>query len=56
MEKELLHLRKSKKGIKIRELLFQSILFITDGTNSSLDSFDTLKSDESTMYIVPHLL
>ena len=40
-------LRKSKKGIKLEEAFFQLVLFFTDGTESSLKTFDTLQKDEA---------
>ena len=40
-------LRKSKKGIKLKEAFLQILLFLADGTEHSLESFDRLKEDES---------
>jgi len=40
-------LRKSKKGIKLEEAFLQVLLFLADGTEHSLESFDKLSQDES---------
>jgi hypothetical protein len=40
-------LRKSKKGIKLKEAFLQILLFLADGTEQSLESFDRLNQDES---------
>ena len=47
LAKVLQDLRKSKKGIKLEEAFFQLVLFFTDGTESSLKTFDTLQKDEA---------
>lgn len=40
-------LRKSKKGIKLKDAFLQVLLFLADGTQQSLESFDRLIQDES---------
>jgi len=47
LAKVLKDLRKSKKGIKLEEAFLQIVLFFTDGTESSLKTFDTLQKDEA---------
>ena len=47
LAKILVDLRKSKKGIKLKEAFFQVLLFFADGTDSALDAFDKLQKNEA---------
>ena len=47
LEEALIHLRKSKKGIKLSDAFFQLLLFFADGTEKCLKGFDKLKDNKA---------
>ena len=47
LAKILADLRKSKKGIKLKEAFFQVLLFLADGTDSTLETFDRLQKNKA---------
>ena len=47
LERTLIHLRKSKKGIALNDTFFQLLLFFADGTDKCLKGFDKLKDNKA---------
>jgi|SaaInlStandDraft_1057018.scaffolds.fasta_scaffold51964_1 hypothetical protein len=47
LERTLIHLRKSKKGIALSDTFSQLLLFFADGTEKCLEGFDKLKENKA---------